>query len=111
MTTFSVEIVTPTRVITEESVFYLRCPGVDGSFGVMADHAEAIIALSVGFILKIVDILRISIIFWTFFRQKYTHKGFLNLLEDSLTNEQEDNKLSVLIKDFKDSVKMNYKFW
>jgi len=48
MATFSVEIVTPTRVITEENVSYLRCPGVDGSFGVMADHAEAIIALSVG---------------------------------------------------------------
>jgi len=48
MATFSVEIVTPTRVITEEDVSYLRCPGVDGSFGVMADHAEAIIALSVG---------------------------------------------------------------
>lgn len=48
MSTFSVEIVTPTRVITEENVSYLRCPGVDGSFGVMADHAEAIIALSVG---------------------------------------------------------------
>ena len=48
MATFSIEIVTPTRVITEENVFYLRCPGVDGSFGVMAGHTEAIIALSIG---------------------------------------------------------------
>lgn len=48
MATFSIEIVTPTRVITEEKVFYLRCPGVDGSFGVMAGHTEAIIALSIG---------------------------------------------------------------
>ena len=48
MALFSVEIVTPTRVITEENVSYLRCPGVDGSFGVMADHTAAIIALSVG---------------------------------------------------------------
>ena len=48
MATFSVEIVTPTRVITEQNVSYLRCPGVDGSFGVMADHADAIIGLSVG---------------------------------------------------------------
>lgn len=48
MATFSLEIVTPTRVITEENVSYLRCPGVDGSLGVMADHAAAIIALSVG---------------------------------------------------------------
>ena len=48
MATYSLEIVTPTRVITEENVSYLRCPGVDGSLGVMADHAAAIIALSVG---------------------------------------------------------------
>jgi F-type H+-transporting ATPase subunit epsilon len=48
MATYSLEIVTPTRVITEEKVSYLRCPGVDGSLGVMADHAAAIIALSVG---------------------------------------------------------------
>ncbi len=48
MATFSVEIVTPTRVITEENVTYLRCPGVDGSFGVMAGHTDGIIALSVG---------------------------------------------------------------
>ena len=48
MATFSLEIVTPTRVITEKNVSYLRCPGVDGSLGVMADHAAAIIALSVG---------------------------------------------------------------
>ena len=48
MATFSIEIVTPTRVITEETVSYLRCPGVDGSFGVMAGHTDGIIALSVG---------------------------------------------------------------
>ncbi len=48
MATYSLEIVTPTRVITEEKVSYLRCPGVDGSLGVMADHAAAIIALSIG---------------------------------------------------------------
>ncbi len=48
MASFSIEIVTPTRVITEENVSYLRCPGVDGSFGVMAGHTAAIIALSVG---------------------------------------------------------------
>lgn len=48
MTNFSVEIVTPTRVITEENISYLRCPGIDGSFGVMAEHAGALIALTVG---------------------------------------------------------------
>ena len=48
MATFSIEIVTPTRLITEENVSYLRCPGIDGLFGVMSGHTEAIIALSVG---------------------------------------------------------------
>jgi F-type H+-transporting ATPase subunit epsilon len=48
MATFSIEFVTPTRVITEEKVSYLRCPGIDGSFGVMAGHTDAIIALGVG---------------------------------------------------------------
>ena len=48
MATFLIEIVSPTHVITEENVSYLRCPGVDGSFGVMADHTDGIIALSVG---------------------------------------------------------------
>lgn len=48
MATFSIEIVTPMHVITEENVSYLRCPGVDGLFGVMSGHTEAIIALTVG---------------------------------------------------------------
>ena len=48
MATFSIEIVTPTQVIAEENVSYLRCPGIDGSFGVMAGHTDAIIALGVG---------------------------------------------------------------
>ncbi|SVB56493.1 uncharacterized protein METZ01_LOCUS209347, partial [marine metagenome] len=29
-------------------VEYVRCPGFDGSFGVMANHREAIIALGIG---------------------------------------------------------------
>ena len=48
MATFSIEIVTPTQVIAEENVSYLRCPGIDGSFGVMAGHTDAIIAIGVG---------------------------------------------------------------
>jgi F-type H+-transporting ATPase subunit epsilon len=48
MASFSIEIVTPKRVITEDNVSYLRCPGADGSFGVMTGHTAAIIALSVG---------------------------------------------------------------
>ena len=45
MKTFSVEIVTPINVIIEENVRYIRCPGLDGSFGVLKNHREGIIAL------------------------------------------------------------------
>ena len=48
MNTFQLEIVTPIRVLDEGQVTYVRCPGIDGSFGVMANHIEGIIALDVG---------------------------------------------------------------
>ena len=48
MSTFNLEIVTPTRILEEGDVSYLRCPGTDGSFGVMASHREAVIGLDVG---------------------------------------------------------------
>ena len=48
MSSFQLEIVTPTKVLNKGQVEYLRCQGLDGSFGVMANHREAIIALGVG---------------------------------------------------------------
>tara|TARA_S200000501_G_scaffold52741_1_gene42872 strand:- start:1009 stop:1407 length:399 start_codon:yes stop_codon:yes gene_type:complete len=45
---FDVEIVTPVKVLNEDTVKYLRCPGIDGSFGVMKKHRNGIIALDVG---------------------------------------------------------------
>lgn len=48
MGNLQVEIVTPTRFLDEGSVTYVRCPGLDGSFGVMVNHAPAVIALSIG---------------------------------------------------------------
>ena len=48
MTAYNVEIVTPIRELKIEDVNYLRCPGMDGSFGVMNNHLEGIFALSVG---------------------------------------------------------------
>ena len=45
---FFVEIVTPIRVVNQENVKYLRCPGIDGSFGVMKNHRNGVIALDVG---------------------------------------------------------------
>ena len=48
MGVFQLEIVTPIKIFDEGQVEYVRCPGLDGSFGVMANHREAIIALGVG---------------------------------------------------------------
>ena len=48
MTFYNVDIVTPIRELKLEDVSYLRCPGLDGSFGVMKNHREGIFTLSVG---------------------------------------------------------------
>ena len=45
---FHLEIITPTQVIDEGMVDYVRAPGVDGSFGVMANHTDSIMALTIG---------------------------------------------------------------
>ena len=45
---FHLEIITPTQVFDEGQVDYVRAPGVDGSFGVMAGHTDAIMALTIG---------------------------------------------------------------
>ncbi len=45
---FHLEIITPTKVYDEGEVDYLRAPGVDGAFGVMAGHTDSIMALTVG---------------------------------------------------------------
>ena len=48
MSVFTLEIVTPTRIFEAGEVSYVRCPGTDGSFGVMSGHREAVIGLDVG---------------------------------------------------------------
>jgi len=48
MSLFTLEIVTPTRILEAGEVSYVRCPGIDGSFGVMSGHREAVIGLDVG---------------------------------------------------------------
>ena len=48
MRSYTVEIVTPIKDVRLENVSYLRCPGLDGSFGVMNMHREGIFALSIG---------------------------------------------------------------
>tara|TARA_Y100001970_G_C13586180_1_gene533246 strand:+ start:50 stop:448 length:399 start_codon:yes stop_codon:yes gene_type:complete len=46
--TFSVEIVTPIKILNQDKVSYIRCPGIDGSFGIMKKHRQGVIALDVG---------------------------------------------------------------
>ena len=48
MNTFNLEVVTPTRNLEEMVVSYVRCPGLDGSFGIMANHQEGIFSLDIG---------------------------------------------------------------
>jgi F-type H+-transporting ATPase subunit epsilon len=48
MSTFNLDIVTPTRNLDEMLVSYVRGPGLDGSFGIMANHQEGIFSLDIG---------------------------------------------------------------
>ena len=48
MSAYTLGIVTPTRLLEAGEVSYIRCPGTDGSFGVMSGHREAVIGLDVG---------------------------------------------------------------
>jgi len=48
MNVFSLNIVTPVRSLNLENISYVRCPGLEGLFGVLPNHQEGIFALSVG---------------------------------------------------------------
>ena len=48
MNDFSLSIVTPVRSIKLDNISYVRCPGLDGLFGMLPNHQEGIFALSVG---------------------------------------------------------------
>ncbi len=48
MNSYNVEIVTPIRELKLSDVDYMRCPGLDGSFGVMKNHRNGVFALAVG---------------------------------------------------------------
>ena len=48
MNSFHLDIITPTSTETFEDVSYIRAPGLDGFFGIQANHANAIIALDIG---------------------------------------------------------------
>ena len=48
MNNFNVDIVTPSKNLNLENITYLRCPGLDGAFGVLPNLQEGIFALGVG---------------------------------------------------------------
>ena len=55
MSTFQLEIVTPTKTLDQGDVSYVRCPGTKGLFGVMSGHTDALFALSIGEIKVVKD--------------------------------------------------------
>ena len=46
--TFQLDIVTPTNVITEGQIEYLRAPSTEGLFGIMKGHSIATILMDIG---------------------------------------------------------------
>ena len=48
MGTFKLEMVTPTQILNVGEVNYVRCPGLDGLFGIMSGHRDSVISLGVG---------------------------------------------------------------
>ncbi len=46
--TFQLDIVTPTKVISEGQVEYLRAPSTEGLFGILGGHAVATILMDIG---------------------------------------------------------------
>ena len=76
MSTFNLDVVTPTRDLEEMVVSYVRCPGLDGSFGIMANHQDGIFSLDIG-----------EIMIKTKSETKYlsTSGGFAEIVNDGVT--------------------------
>ena len=76
MSTFNLDVVTPTRNLEEMVVSYVRCPGLDGSFGIMANHQDGIFSLDIG-----------EIMIKTKSETKYlsTSGGFAEMVNDGVT--------------------------
>ena len=45
---FKLEIITPIKTFSCDNVSYVKCPGVDGYFGIMKNHTNSIINLTDG---------------------------------------------------------------
>ena len=55
MNKFNLDIITPTSIQSFKDVSYLRIPGLDGLVGILAKHAESIIAIDIGEIKITID--------------------------------------------------------
>ena len=48
MDNLTLDIITPIQNLDVMEVDYVRCPGIDGSFGIMVNHQDGIFSLDVG---------------------------------------------------------------
>lgn len=48
MSTLRLEVVTPDRTVVSKEVEMVACPGVEGEFGVLANHVSLLSALKIG---------------------------------------------------------------
>ncbi len=48
MATFRFEVVTPERTVVQQEVEYVSLPGMDGQFGILANHAPLAAVLDIG---------------------------------------------------------------
>ena len=76
LSTFNLDVVTATRDLEEMVVSYVRFPGLDGSFGIMANHQDGIFSLDIG-----------EIMIKTKSETKYlsTSGGFAEIVNDGVT--------------------------
>lgn len=72
---FHLEIITPTHVYDQGMVDYLKAPGADGSFGVLAGHTPAIMALGIG---------EIKVVAGSVETYYASTKGFAEITEDGV---------------------------
>jgi len=86
--TYNLQIVTPEREIFNASVESIRLPGMDGSFGVLRNHAPIVAALDAGIVYMIDgEIRHQSLVIGGGFFQMANNKAILLADSAQFTNE------------------------
>ena len=70
MNKFHLDIITPTSIQSFDNISYLRIPSLDGLTGILAKHADAIIAIDIGEIKISMD-----------GKNKYFSSSFINIFK------------------------------